>query len=76
MPKEVELVMNALEQFGQVLTVDQARELVDFDSSSGVEPASSTQQLLDELLGRLEDDDSPMFLAHALTSGFYADSEE
>jgi hypothetical protein len=73
-PKEVELVMNVVEQFGQVLTGDRTRELV--ESSSGVEPASSTQQLLDELLGRFEDDDSPIFLAHALTSEFCFDSGE
>ena len=76
MPKEVEFVMNVAEQFEQVLTGDQTRELGNFESSSGVEPASSTQQLLDELLGRFEDDDSPVYLAHALTPGFHADSEE
>jgi hypothetical protein len=68
--------MNAAEQFEQVVTGDPARELFDFESTSGVEPASSTQQLLDELLGRFEDDDSPMLLAHALTSEFCADSGE
>jgi hypothetical protein len=75
-PKEVELVMNAVEQFGQVLTGSQSQELVDFESSSGVEPASSTQQLLDELLGRFEDDDSPMFPVHALTPEFCFDFVE
>jgi hypothetical protein len=45
---------------------------VDFDSS----PVASTQQLLDELLGRFEDDGSSMFLTHGLAPDFCADSDE
>jgi hypothetical protein len=68
--------MNAVEELEQVLTLDQAQRLVDFDPSPDVEVGSSTQQLLDELLGRFEEDDSPMFLAHGLTPEFYADPDE
>jgi hypothetical protein len=68
--------MNAVEELEEVLTLDQAQELVDFHPTSAVEGGSSTQQLLDELLGRFEEDDSPMFLAHGLTPEFYAGSDE
>ncbi|MGB6675126.1 MAG: hypothetical protein WBE44_00410 [Terriglobales bacterium] len=54
--------MNAVEDFEQVLTLDQAEQFADFDSRPVVDGASSTQQLLDELLGRFEDDGSAMFL--------------
>ena len=54
--------MNAVEDFEQVLALDQAEQFVDFDSSPVVDGASSTQQMLDELLGRFEDDGLPMFL--------------
>jgi len=54
--------MNAVEDFEQVLALDQAEQFADFDSSPVVDGASSTQQLLDELLGRFEDDSLPMFL--------------
>jgi hypothetical protein len=68
--------MNVVEELEQVLTLDQAQRLVDFDPTPAVERGSSTQQLLDELLGRFEEDDSPMFLAHGLTPEFYADPDE
>ena len=68
--------MNAVEELEEVLTLDQAQQLVEFDSSQGADGGSSTQQLLDELLGRFEDDDSPMFLSHGLTPELYADSDE
>jgi hypothetical protein len=68
--------MNFVEELEEVLTLDQAQELADFDSGAAVEGRSSTQQLLDELLGRLEEDDSPMFLAHALTPEFHTESDE
>lgn len=58
--------MNPVEDFEQVLTLDQAERLVDFDSSGTVEAASSTQELLDELLGRFEDESIPMFLTTEL----------
>jgi len=64
--------MNAVEDFEQGLTVGQAQRLVDFDSS----PVASTQLLLDELLGRFEDDGSPMFLTHGLAPDFCTDSDE
>jgi hypothetical protein len=65
--------MNVAEELEQVLTLDQTERLVDFDSSPVVEGSSSTQQLLDELLGRFDDDDSPTFLAHDLTAEFFTD---
>ena len=68
--------MNAVEDFEQVLTLDQAEQFTDFDSSPAVDGASSTQQLLDELLGRFEDDGSPMLLTHGLASDFCTDSDE
>jgi hypothetical protein len=68
--------MNAVEDFEQVLTLDQAEQFADFDSSPAVDGASSTQQLLDELLGRFEDDGSPMFLTHGLAPDFCTDSDE
>jgi hypothetical protein len=67
--------MNAVEELGEVLTLDQAQGLVDVDSPT-IERASSTQQLLDELLGRFEDDDSPIFLMNGLTPEFCGDSDE
>jgi hypothetical protein len=68
--------MNPVEELEDALTLDQAQELADFDSGIAVERGSSTQQLLDDLLGRLEDDDSPMFMEHGLTPEFYADSDQ
>jgi hypothetical protein len=67
--------MNAVEELEDVVTLNQAQQFVDFDPSP-VEALSSTQRLLDELLGRFEDDDSSMVLAHGLTSEFYTDSDE
>ena len=68
--------MNAVEELEEVLTLDQAQELADFDSSIAAGGASSTQQLLDDLLGLFEEDDSETFVAHGLTSEFYPDSDE
>jgi hypothetical protein len=65
--------MNVAEELEQVLTLDQTERLVDFDSSPVVEGSTSTQQLLDELLGRFDDYDSPTFLAHDLTAEFLTD---
>lgn len=67
--------MNVLEEIETVPTLDQAQQLVDIDPTPP-ERNSSTQQLLDELLGRFEEDDSPMFAAHGLTPEFHADSDE
>jgi hypothetical protein len=64
--------MNSVEDFEQVLTLD--RRLAEFDWSPAVEGASSTQQLLDELLGRFEDDGS--FQTHGHTPEFCLDSED
>ena len=68
--------MNVVEELEEVLTLDQAQVLADFDPSPAVEGGSSTQHLLDELLGRFEEDDSAAFLAHGLTPEFHADSDE
>jgi hypothetical protein len=65
--------MNVVKELEAVLTLDQAQQLADFDSGMG--GVSSTQQLLDDLLGRLEEDDSEMFIAHGLTPEFNADSD-
>ena len=72
----MESVMNAFEELEQSLTVDQAQELIDCDSVPEIEGPNSTQQLLDEMLGRFEDDDSPMLLACGVTPELYADSDE
>jgi hypothetical protein len=68
--------MNAVEDLEQILTLDQAQRLADFDPTVTADAVLPTQQLLDELLGRFEEDDSPTFLAHGLTPEFYADSDE
>jgi hypothetical protein len=70
----VESARNAVEELEEVLTLDQAQQLLDCDRTT-VEGASSTQQLLDELLGRFEDDDSQVFLMN-LTPEFSVDSDE
>jgi hypothetical protein len=71
----VESVVNTVEELEEVLTLDQAQQLVDFDSTT-IEGVSSTQRLLDDLLGRLEDDDSPIILMNGITPEFSADSDE
>jgi len=58
----VESAMDAVKELEAVLTLDQAHGLTGFDTSPALDRGSSTQQLLDDLLGRLEDDDSLMFL--------------
>jgi hypothetical protein len=68
--------MNAVEELEQVLTLDQAKGFAGFDSGAAPRGGSPTQQLLDELLGRLEEDDSPMFLAQGPTPELYADPDE
>jgi hypothetical protein len=67
--------MNGVEELGEALTLDQTQGLVDVDSPT-IERASSTQQLLDELLGRFEDDDSPIFLMNNRTPEFCGASDE
>jgi hypothetical protein len=59
---EVESAMDAVKELEAVLTLDQAQGLTGFDTNPALDVGSSTQQLLDDLLGRLEDDDSLMSL--------------
>lgn len=68
--------MNPVEELEEVLTLDQAQELTDFDPGAAVGGGSSTQQLLDDLLGRFDEDDSPRFLPHAFAPEFHTDSDE
>ena len=68
--------MNAFEELEQSVTPDQAQHLIDCDSVPKVDGPNSTQQLLDEMLGRFEDDDSTMLPAHGLSSELHADSDE
>ena len=59
--------MSAVEELEEVMTVDQAPPF---------EGSSYTQQLLDNLLGRFEEEDLPMFLARGLKPEFYTDSDD
>lgn len=68
--------MGAVEELGQGLTFDEAEQLVDFDPLPAVELASTTQELLDELLGRFEEDDSPILSALTLNHDFCAESDD
>jgi hypothetical protein len=67
--------MSEVEQLEQVLTPDQAERNLSFNPSPAVEVATVTQQLLDELLGRFEEDDSPVFSAYSLNPELSADSD-
>jgi hypothetical protein len=60
-------LMNVLEELDTVLTLDQA--------PIG-ERGSSTQQLLDELLGHFDDDDSLLCLTHGLKLEPHADFDD
>jgi hypothetical protein len=71
----VESAISAVEELEEALTFDHAQQLLDCDSAT-TERASSTQQLLDELLGRFEDDDSPIFTANGIGSELATDSNE
>jgi hypothetical protein len=68
--------LNAVAEFSEALTLDHPEHSVDFESTRAVDGVSSTQRLLDELLGRFDDDSSPMFLAHDCTPEFCVDSDE
>jgi hypothetical protein len=68
--------MNVVEELEAVLTLDQAQGLADFNPTPVAEKGVTTQQVLDELLGRFDDDDLPVFLAHSLTPEFYVESDE
>jgi hypothetical protein len=68
--------MNVFEELEQSVRPDQTQQFIDCDSVPKVDGPNSTQQLLDEMLGRFEDDDSTMLLAHGLSSKLHADSDE
>jgi hypothetical protein len=68
--------MSVVEELEEVLTLDHAQELIGLEPGPVVEALSSTQQLLDELLGRFEDDGSPIFFPHGLAPEFCADYDE
>jgi hypothetical protein len=68
--------MIAVEELGQALTPDQAQQFADFDSAVPPDAATSAQLLLDELLGRFEDDDPTMPIARGFTPELYIDSDE
>jgi hypothetical protein len=67
---------NAVDELEEVLTLSHAQELIGFEPGPVVEAPSSTQQLLDELLGRFEDDDSLMPSPHGVTPEFCAYLDE
>ena len=67
---------SAVAELEKVLTLDHIQELIAFEPGPVVEASSSTQELLDELLGRFEDDGSPMFPPQGLTPEFCADFDE
>jgi hypothetical protein len=67
--------MRPAEELEEVLT-SRTRGLADFDSAVPCEAATSAQQLLDELLGRFEDDDPTMPIARGFTPELYIDSDE
>lgn len=60
--------MAAFEQLEEVLTLDQAQELVGPALFCAREAPQSTQQLLDDLLGHFDDDDSAMVLSFSAES--------
>jgi hypothetical protein len=65
--------MDAVEELDQARTLNQITRLADFDSTID---AASTQQLLDELLGRCEDDDSTRLPAYCFAPESYAGCNE
>jgi len=67
--------MSPVEELEEVLT-PRTRGLADFDSAVPADAATSAQQLLDELLGRFEDDDPTMPIAHGFAPELYIDSDE
>lgn len=60
--------MKVVEEFDKLLTCEQPQRSVDFASHEATAGTRFTQQLLDDLLGRLEDDDSLAFLPNSYTS--------
>jgi hypothetical protein len=67
--------MNAVEELEEALTLDQVQELADFDPTVTAD-GTATQQLLDELLGCFEEDDSPRFSADVLRHDLCLDADE
>jgi hypothetical protein len=65
--------MNAVEE---APTLNQAQRLTELNLPRSAGAAAATQQLLDELLGRFEDDDSPAVLRSACINEFSAASDE
>jgi hypothetical protein len=68
--------LNAVAEFSEALTLDHSKQSVDFESSRAVDGVSSTQRLLDELLGSFDDDSSPMFPTHGYTAELFVESDE
>jgi hypothetical protein len=66
--------MNAVQDL-ESSPLDHRQELVGFGRSQTVEASSSTQQLLDELLGRLEDDGLSTLPPHSFTLEGFTDFE-
>ena len=60
--------MKVVEELDKVLTREQPQRLVESPSHEAIAGTRFTQQLLDDLLGRLEDDDSLAFLPNSYTS--------
>jgi len=67
--------MNVFEELEQSLTSGQAQLLSDLNPSE-MEPSSSTQRLLDEMLGLFEDDDSTMLITYLIKPDLYTDSDD
>jgi len=60
--------MKAVEELDKVLIGKQTQRFAEPDSFEAIAATRSTQQLLDDLLGRLEDDDSLAFLPQSFSS--------
>jgi len=65
--------MNAVEE---TPILNQAQRLTDFNLPPNPEAAAATQQLLDELLGRFEDDDLHAVLRSGCMTEFSVASDE
>lgn len=67
--------MNPLEQLETALAPDHAQELAEPNLARVLEE-ESIHQLLDDLLGRLDEDEASRFHTHVPTPEFCLDSEE
>ncbi len=65
-----------MEDLEKALILDQGDPFADFDSSLAMGVCASTQRLLDNLLGRLEVDDSAMCLTHSFIFELDANFDE